>query len=203
MGENRQETYDALARYAKRGVIPTDYDKILALVANESDRGTVIILGSLIEDELLRRIFEKSRSDLSETEKNALAKHGGPLGSFENRIKFGHALEVVPPDEVPTLEALKRMRNACAHSREEISFSTPELRNVMALMFGPKTGDAVRKQRDPAVVKHMFVFGVTYILGMLSSGSSEAGFDRVRELSKIVLGKELPPLRNKQNGRRK
>jgi hypothetical protein len=30
----------------------TDYDRILELVAGESDRGTVILFGSLVEDEI-------------------------------------------------------------------------------------------------------------------------------------------------------
>ena len=47
---HRRETEDALRAYAKVGQLKPDTKNLLNLIDDESDRGAVVIVGSIIED---------------------------------------------------------------------------------------------------------------------------------------------------------
>ena len=125
----RQAVLEALGSYQKRGRLSNDVAGMADLLADESDRGVVVILGSLIEDVLLERLL-KSFIPLSAAQTKNLTRGGGLLSSFEDRITLAHALGIIDDELVEDLHTVKAMRNACAHSRLDIGFLTPELRNV-------------------------------------------------------------------------
>jgi DNA-binding MltR family transcriptional regulator len=97
-----------------------------------SDRAAAIMGGAMIEDALrvaIKRTFDKKfpeelLPDLFEPEKK------GPLSTLGYRILVGYALGVFGPITYSDLKKINVVRNAFAHSAEEISFEMPDLKSL-------------------------------------------------------------------------
>ena len=79
------------------------------MLDHESDRGVVVILGSLIEDLLLERVVQNF-VPLNQTQRNNLTRSGGLLGSFDDRINLAFALGVIDQDILETIQVVKAIR---------------------------------------------------------------------------------------------
>lgn len=88
----RQATLQALVEYSK--ATDLDFEKIAGSVANESDRGLVVILGSLTEDLLLKRIMDNF-VDLPNPRRRQMTKTGGVIGSWGGKIMIARALGII------------------------------------------------------------------------------------------------------------
>src|SRR3990167_2233013 len=98
----------------------------------ESDRACVVLVGSILEDELLNVISNtlNLRDDLTSDDTNALFGPDGALGSFSKRISIAYAFQLIEKPDRDQLTIVREMRNACAHHMGPISFKTPELAAV-------------------------------------------------------------------------
>src|SRR5688500_9446577 len=123
MEEAEKKRFDAaltaLADYQSRGDVMLTSKDLQKLLRDESDRGLVILLATYIEDRLLDRICKAMPN--GEECRRSLTK-GGPLRSFEHRLAIARALNLVSEMHLENLDVLRAMRNACAHSRRDISF---------------------------------------------------------------------------------
>jgi hypothetical protein len=161
----RKTVVDALAKYQGKGDLTYKRGEIEKALKDESHRGLVIILVSFIEDALLERLIRElpkgadHRRDLSR----------GPLKSVENRIAMGKALGILTEREAIVLDVFKAMRNACAHSRLEISFDTPELRDALALVLREDGADMIRAV-DAQTRMGCFITCATYLLTLFNIG---------------------------------
>lgn len=138
-----QLALDALGAYQKQGRISHSVGEMADMLMDESDRGVVVILGSLIEDLLLDRLSE-SFVTLTPGQMKNLTRAGGLLSGFDDRINLAQALGIIDDDDTQALKIVKAMRNACAHSRLNIDFKTAELKNALALLFDDETAEVVR-----------------------------------------------------------
>lgn len=179
--KHRKDVLEALGRYQNRGAILTDNDAIGEMLANESDRGVVIILGSFIEDALLDRILE-AFPPMSAARRKNLVRSGGPLNSFSARVNLGLALGVLTDEDAAMLDVIKAMRNACAHSRHDISFTTPELRSALLLLFGGESLEVLQNTTNEVMLNSAFIFVSSYLLGILVGETKEESEDRVSRM---------------------
>jgi hypothetical protein len=168
----RQEILDALGAYQKRGGFGHDVVNLVEILDHESDRGVVVILGSLIEDLLLERTI-LNFVDLTQPQRKNLTRNGGLLGSFDDRINLGFALGVIDQDTVETIQVVKAMRNACAHSRLDIRFSTPELRRALGLLFEDDDAELIEKTKVERLPRLMFIIAYAVIIDVLTGRSKE------------------------------
>ncbi len=136
-------------------------------MADESDRGVVVILESLIEDVLLERLLERFQ-DLTPAQSKNLVRPGGLLNNFEHRIALAHAMGMIDADTVEMLQTVKDVRNACAHSRLDIGFRTPELRDTLALLFEAEAAQDIREAQSPVGLRIMFFVAFVYIHTILN-----------------------------------
>jgi hypothetical protein len=144
--QKRQEALSALGAYQKQGAISQNVGHMADMLMDESDRGVVVILGSLIEDILLERLWEEL--DITdEKQRKELTRGGSLLSTFEDKIKLAQAMGVIDAEIAKSLQTMKAMRNACAHSRRHIDLQTPELANVLALLFDGESAEAIRRAR--------------------------------------------------------
>jgi hypothetical protein len=162
----RKDTLEALARYQKRGAVLTDTAAIAERLKNESDRGTVIILVTYVEDALLDRVLDKMNPTLTPAQRKKLTSPGAPLNSFAAVTNVALAMGLVEDWEAEILEVLKAMRNACAHSRLEIDFGTKELQQATMLLVGKSDdGPPHNLHNAPSeVFRMLFIFTATMML---------------------------------------
>src|SRR4051812_41365527 len=111
--KSRTATLQALAEYQKGGGF--DLSGIAATLKNESDRGIVVIIGSLTEDLLLEQILTKF-APMSNSQRKNMTRSGGVLSSWADRTNMARALGIIDDAIMDDLEVMKAMRNACAHS---------------------------------------------------------------------------------------
>jgi hypothetical protein len=182
----RKDTLEALGAYQKRGRIGDDIKKMADLLVDESDRGVVVILGSLIEDILFERLL-RSFAPLSVSQKKNLNRGGGLLGSFDHRITLAQALGLIDDDMVGMLQVTKAMRNACAHSRLDITFETPELRNTLALLFDGENAEDIRNANSGLALRTMFIIAYVFMSAILRGYSPEEARERGQRIMDSLL----------------
>lgn len=170
---------DALKVYQSKGSLQANQSELSAMLEDESHRGVVIILGSYIEDALLDLIC--ANLPKGEAHRRLLTK-GGPLRSVEHRIALARALDLITEREAAALNIFREMRNACAHSRLNISFSTPELREALRLMLDGEAGEWL-ESADPDDVVAAYILCGSYMLKLLAGAGHEAV---KRDLDQII-----------------
>lgn len=168
----RKEILEALGSYQKRGRTEPNIKRLSDILTDESDRGVVVILGSMVEDLLLERLLRHFVS-LTPAQKKNLTRGGGLLNSFDHRITLAQSLGLIDQEMVEMLAVLKAMRNACAHSRLDINFTTPELRNALTLLWEGETVPAIETAKVEVFLRFMFVTAVVHTT-MIIAGHSEA-----------------------------
>jgi hypothetical protein len=168
-----KDAIDALRLYSKQGRITYEVSEMADALMDESDRGVVVILGSLLEDLLLERVLESFGSLGRRPDKKNLIRSGGVLGSLERRFVVAQALGVIDDDMLNMLQTVVEMRNACAHSRQEVGFLTPELKNVLALLFTDENAAEVRECNHAFSLRWMFIVAFVYIAALLQGESPE------------------------------
>jgi hypothetical protein len=169
---------EALARYQRREGMPPS-EMLEGMISEESDRGIVIILGSWIEDELLNRIEQKFQP-MSGPERKRLIERG-PLRDFNARILFGRALGILSEKDAEVLTTIKAMRNACAHSRQDISFQTPELRAVLLSVLSDQDRRIVEKAPIGSIAATTaFITACSFVLGILKGETVAEAHARIK-----------------------
>ena len=99
------------------------------LVHEPSDRGAAVLGASLLDGALEAALLTKCRK-LTESEQKDMFGPDAPLGSFSAKIRAGYALRLFGPLTRTELDAIREVRNAFAHTRRRIYFTTPEVAAV-------------------------------------------------------------------------
>lgn len=103
-----------------------DWPEVFAEVHHTSDRTAAIVLGSWVERALEQAIIKVlPRND--ERAVGRLLERDGALNSFYAKIHLGFALGLYDQSIVENLEAIRRIRNAFAHTAVAIYFETQEI----------------------------------------------------------------------------
>jgi DNA-binding MltR family transcriptional regulator len=96
-----------------------NYNEMVQVFHNESDRGAAVLAGSYI-DAVLKKYLEFSmdfKSGASE-----MFEANGPLATFSQRIKVALAFGKIAPSPAKTLDLVRKIRNHFAHHPIEASF---------------------------------------------------------------------------------
>lgn len=104
----------------------------------ESDRGCVLIMSAIIERILQSAIRKVLRANISENDLSEIFRAEGPLGSFSSRISVAYALGMLGKNAKHDLHLIRHIRNAFAHSRRSLRFTTPAVHDVCMLFVLPK-----------------------------------------------------------------
>jgi hypothetical protein len=183
---SRQEVLEALGSYQKQGIHGIKADELGDMLADESDRGLVVILVSIIEDILLHRLLREFRA-LTPAMQKDLTRAGGLLNNFDHRIKLAQAMGLIHEDTIGALQVLKAMRNACAHSRKHIGFFTPELRSAMALLFDGGGVADIQSSQSPLALRFVFVSAFIYMTEAIMGKSPEQAQERAQNFMNKAL----------------
>lgn len=168
----RAKILEALGSYQKQGAVSVDADEMIAMLQDESDRGVVVILVSMLEDILLTRLL-RSFKNLTPSEVKNLTRAGGLLCNFDDRINLARALGVIDQDILEMLQVLKALRNACAHSRKEITFLTKEVKDALSLLFDGEGVKDILSSETAIVLRLAFMCAFAYVSEMIFGNGHE------------------------------
>lgn len=115
-----------LSQLARKAIADEEFPEIGEEAFHSSDRTAAIVLASGVE-----RILEQSiiatlpRHDNRTVER--LLGRDGPLDSFYGKSQLGYALSIYGSTTLDNLEAVRKIRNAFAHSPLRINFETKQV----------------------------------------------------------------------------
>ncbi|PFI41718.1 transcriptional regulator [Bacillus cereus] len=171
-------------------------------LANTSDRGLVLVCGSII-DELLSDLL-KAFLIKSDSIENDLFKGNGALSNFDAKIKMAYYLGLMSKKEKLNITYLQRIRNKFAHQFVNISFESDDIINQCGNFEIPKncympdiipprnkeTGELPQVELNPikkeTSAKDRFIFTFRYLYLTFIKRITYNEFDRREEYTKVL-----------------
>ena len=107
---------------------------------------------------------------LSKDDQEAIFGINGPLSSFSSKINLAYALSIFGPETRENLDKIRELRNACAHSKRNVSFATKEVADLARSMpitsyWTPEGTDA-----DPRRLRKVFIHQCRIFVRALEQG---------------------------------
>ncbi|AUC15844.1 hypothetical protein BTO06_12090 [Tenacibaculum sp. SZ-18] len=115
--------------------------KFFSTIQGESDRGTVLLVASILDEWL----FEILKSYLiqDKVSEDLLSGFAAPLGTFSSRIKACYSLSLIEKEEFDLIEVIRKIRNEFGHNWQDISFKSPKIKGQLDKLswYGPEDID--------------------------------------------------------------
>lgn len=127
--------------------------EVLAALSRESDHTTVILGTALVETALRMAIRARMYPGLSKTDEAFLFEGDAPLATFSAKTRLAFAFEVIDADMRAELDRLRDIRNAFAHSKSFLTFSTVEVAQVCASLTMPHYDTGAPWYSDDKIVE--------------------------------------------------
>jgi hypothetical protein len=125
---------EALARLSRQEPTPEYFIAFQEEInAEKNDRGAAILLACNVEICLRFAIDRNLTLGI-----DAYKDPGGPLRSFEAKIRVGYNMGLFRDQTKHNLDCIKGIRNAFAHSITPITFATAEVKTVCDTMTMPE-----------------------------------------------------------------
>jgi hypothetical protein len=113
-----------------------DYQSMVLLFQNESDRGAAVLAGSYVENHLGLYLRSKM-TDSSIAEK--IFSPDGSLSTFSQRINFAQAFGFLSKAQCADLNLIKKIRNHFAHHPKDSSFNDKPVSDWVESLIATKT----------------------------------------------------------------
>lgn len=157
--------------------------ELLPLFQAESERGSALLAGALLDDVLVERLREFFVPDTDRVE--SVFGQNGPLGSFSARITMGYLVGLYGPKTRETLDKIRDIRNTFAHVHEIAKFTDPEVSRVCLSLLPDWMEYAMEDRNHPACkeprrrFQACVCFLIFYLLGRSPLHKQPTiGFDR-------------------------
>jgi hypothetical protein len=123
------------------------YAREVSAIGN--DRGAAILLAVQLEDVLgyaltLRLKIPNNKAD-------EVFGHNAAMGTFDNKIRTAYAIGVITQETRFIFDVVRRIRNAFAHARVPVSFTTPEIATACRVFDLPKPLPPIAVPADGSV----------------------------------------------------
>jgi hypothetical protein len=127
----------ALARLSRKDPTPEYFSRFHSEInAEPNHRGAAILLAA--NAEICLRYAIKRHLATTDDAEQILFQSGGPLRSFEAKIRVGYTMGLYGEKTKGNLDCIKAIRNAFAHTVIPIDFDTAEVKAVCDLMTMPE-----------------------------------------------------------------
>lgn len=114
-------------------------------LTNESERGAILIGGSIIEEHL-ERLINIILPSQTKSYKSRLFNYPGALSSFSGKIELCYAFRIFDQSIYNSLNALRKLRNDAAHSSD--TFVLSKFKNLLENIYSFELN-------FPAVIKNL------------------------------------------------
>lgn len=122
---------------------PTEEEKLKAIVepfldlAKRTHFASALTNSAMLE-EMLARLIQAHMPKLSNRQKEKLFQTRGPLASFSAKIDIAAAFDLISDDMRRQLHAVRDIRNAFAHTTDDLNFDSDDAVKLMAKLPEPK-----------------------------------------------------------------
>lgn len=106
-----------------------EFNQFLAILNNETDRGSALCAAAFAED-ILERVIVSFLADVPTTNE-LFSGPSAAIGTFSNKIKFATSLGICSIELARSLNALRKIRNEFAHTWEPVSFENQRLADIV------------------------------------------------------------------------
>jgi DNA-binding MltR family transcriptional regulator len=120
-----------LKKISRENIAPEEFKDFLDNLSTEGDRGAAILAATMLEA-LLEELLTTKMRPLNKSQKSVLFDGDSPLATFSAKIKIAHAFSIISDDVCANLDLIREIRNAFAHAKRNLSFSTKEVSDVCA-----------------------------------------------------------------------
>jgi hypothetical protein len=186
----------SLRAYWRDRMVPPDIAAIAAELRGESDRASVILMAALLDDALVFMISGKFLDLPNKNEAEYIFRPDGPLGSFSARAEISYLFGFIDEQAYGQLDDIREMRNACAHTKQPMSFSVAALANVAKRLCYPR-GIWPLEDDTPHGIREAFIREAVIFHQIIIDGSRERGLATATKVMQDLLA-SLPPLPDKQ-----
>lgn len=179
---NRSLGYDAVLKALKAhsnaipGVTEEELDEGFEAFKKETDRGAVILGATTLEDKLAERL-QSQMPHLNSDELSRLFGWDGPMGTFSAKVRMAHALGHLDRATFKMAEVVREMRNACAHSRQDISFKDEALRDAV-LLLGKMAKAELPAKADADSLRFYFLTFVAWLVHYIYAKEDRPSFGK-------------------------
>src|SRR5271166_6607529 len=135
--KNTPNSVKTLRRTYKDKFSTVDVKRFIAELKGESDRASIILTSSLLDDLLTARLSKRFCISPTEDEISTAFRFEGPLGTLSRKMEVACLLGFIEDKTYQQLDIIREMRNACAHSKHPVDFSSKEVIKVVRRLFGP------------------------------------------------------------------
>ena len=163
-----------------------DFQAMLLLFQEESDRGAAVLAGSYLESSL--GTFLESKL-VDKTLAKKLLGSSGALCTFEQRIDVAQGFGFLNPNLCSMLSFIRKIRNHFAHHPKEASFAADPVRNWVRglISFRPLT-ETKGSPYTPDDGKGIYLFTVALVYGAMIA-STQGQSPAVEEFFKFALNR--------------
>ena len=176
----------ALRRMYKRADDEADIELLFSELCGQSDRASMILAASFLDDALKYRLSKKFCFIPTDSDLAYCFRFEGPLGTFSSRLEIATLFGVIDDSTYQQLDIIRELRNACAHSKQPISFKTDRIINVVNRLRPPLGLFGVGESSIRGE-KIAFAFEVLYLHGTLLLGNRERARVRLTNALKKVI----------------
>jgi hypothetical protein len=88
----------------------------------ESDRGCILVVGSLVENALEKHISARLIPKADKDDELMSRSTISPISTFSAKINLAYRLGIIPPHERKIYHQLRELRNTCAHQIDQQDF---------------------------------------------------------------------------------
>lgn len=152
---------------------------VMDVLLDESDRGAILLIGGVVEDVLAEQIIK--RLPHGQKHREELLRLGGVLGSFQGKLIVGAALGVIDDETLDSLDIIRQLRNACAHTVLPITMKNPAVSEVVCLMLDDEHGEQIKGDHNEDYLR--------FTLGLVMIFHIERMFGKTSEQAQKIVNK--------------
>lgn len=98
------------------------FTELLDSLKDESDRGCVLVVGSMVEQVIEEHISRRILPPVKKTGE-LVGRGSKPIATFSAKIDLAYALGLFPEEEWRIYHQLRELRNTCAHEIQQQHFN--------------------------------------------------------------------------------
>jgi hypothetical protein len=103
--------------------------------AEKNDRGAAILIATNLENVLESAIIRQLQLG---SKRRDLFGLNSPAGTFDFKVRIGHALRIFGDETRGNLDIIRSIRNTFAHAKIPIKFTEPAITKACALLIIPR-----------------------------------------------------------------
>lgn len=120
------QVLQALRDLNRTGKGSPDPARLALTIANESDRGAVLLAAAMLEDLIYQTLLERLPGNKKDID--------GIASDFGRKIRLAAAVGIIEEETRKRLDLIRNLRNACAHLSNDLTFDHDVMIGVLNLL---------------------------------------------------------------------